>query len=132
MLQRLVKLVRPASIFAFLFGFIFISLATTQPAYSSIFSYADNKQEQTVADEKAEASQSGGSEDQGASYPDGSSSSASNTSNLQLDIPGVGAFFGNMLDSLSSLSNSSEGRFTALAKSFPLIFPDLYKVFITL
>lgn len=132
MLQRLARLFHPTTIFALFFAFIFIALATTQQAHSSIFSYTDNKQEQTVADEKAEASPSDGSEDKGASYSDGYSTSASDTSSLQSNIPGVGAFFGNMLDSLSSLSNSSEGRFSALAESFPLVFPDLYKVFITL
>ena len=48
------------------------------------------------------------------------------------EIPGVGAVFGHMLDSLILLTLHSESRLARLAADYPSIFPDLYKVFITL
>lgn len=132
MLQRLANPIAPLTIFAFLVAVIFILSATPQQAHSSIFSYKEKKQEQTEAGEKIDANHSGDYQSQDNSYSSDNSGFASDTSSLDSNIPGVGAFFGNMLDSLSSLSNSSEGRFKVLADSFPLIFPDLYKVFITL
>lgn len=52
--------------------------------------------------------------------------------NLGAEIPGVGSFFANLLDSLIYLTADTENKFGKLISSFPQVFPDLYKVFITL
>ncbi len=74
--------------------------------------------------------------------PDGTTVSTTNSNEVETlqeereplteKSPGVTAFLGNMLDGLSSLTLESETRFSSLAGNTPLIFHDLYKVFITL
>ncbi len=74
--------------------------------------------------------------------PDGTAVSTTNSNEVETlqeergslteKSPGVTAFLGNMLDGLSSLTIESETRFSSLAGNTPLIFQDLYKVFITL
>ena len=131
MLKGLKKLRHLKVITTIIFACLLINAAGIQHAHSSIFSYSDKKQEgEVVAQNEVEPSTE--YEESDSAYPNASADDAKDTSNLKSEIPGVGAFFGRMLDSLASLSNSSEGQFKALALSFPLVFPDLYKVFITL
>lgn len=59
-------------------------------------------------------------------------SATNETTQLYNEIPGFASFFGNMLDSLLAASVKSEKQFKTLATGFPLIFPDLHKVLITL
>lgn len=47
-------------------------------------------------------------------------------------IPGPAAFFGNILNSLTKKSDSSEEQVQNLLSSIPDVLPDLYKVFLTL
>lgn len=48
------------------------------------------------------------------------------------ELPGLGAFFNTMLDALIGLTTASERRIQTLVEHFPLVFADLYRVFITL
>lgn len=131
MIKGLEKLRHLKVIVTVIFAFLLINAAGIQTAHSSIFSYSDKQQEGEVSAQN-DVEPSTAYEDSKSAYPNASTDDANDTSNLESEIPGVGAFFGRMLDSLASLSNSSEGQFKALALSFPLVFPDLYKVFITL
>lgn len=102
------------------------------PAFSGLFSYTPPSSEKKVnVNQDLQASP----QDQVAEPV---SSSAINSANsveftgFNEDIPGIGAFFNEMLDTLIGLTTHSERRFQTLAEHFPLIFDDLYKVFITL
>ncbi len=131
MIKGLDKLRHLKVIMTVIFACLLINAAGIQTAHSSIYSYSD-KQQGGEVNAQNDAEPSTAYEDSNSAYPNASTDDANDTSNLESEIPGVGAFFGRMLDSLASLSNSSEGQFRALALSFPLVFPDLYKVFITL
>ena len=116
-------LCRAGKIISFATLLLFITLFSSN-CYSSIFSYKDSPQPQPdqQAAQVAEAQETGMQEDE-----------SGNTDNkLRLETPSVGKLFSDMLDSLISMTTDSKKRFTLLFTSLPLIFPDLYKVFITL
>lgn len=51
---------------------------------------------------------------------------------IQKKIPGIGSTLGRMLDKLISITGNSENQIQSILTNFPIILPDLYKVFITL
>ncbi len=112
-----------------LFFTILLAFAV-QPAYSSNFSYDTTTEDKAAATQDSSMSETDEYGEASGDY--GTEAQQHDTSSLQSEIPGVGAFFGKMLDSLTSVTNSSEGQMKGLAASLPLVFPDLYKVFITL
>ena len=59
---------------------------------------------------------------------------ASSLSNsvLSHEVPGPGAFFGGLLQSLTQKSDSSEKEVRQLLTSIPDVFPDLKRVFLSL
>ncbi len=52
--------------------------------------------------------------------------------NLQLKVPGVGSSFGKTLDKMVAFTSTSQNPFNDFATHLPLLFPDLYKVLVTL
>ena len=75
--------------------------------------------------------------DYGSPAPEGSAVSGDqlyldSSGGLQKKVPGVGASLGEMLDSLISLTGGSESQVRQIIANFPILLPDLYKVFITL
>ena len=99
------------------------------PAISGLFSYEvpSSKQPESTADDGLASPQPTIAEP-----TNSSESSTAEFTGFNEEIPGVGAFFNEMLDTLIGLTSNSEKRFQTLAEHFPLIFNDLYKVFITL
>ncbi len=51
---------------------------------------------------------------------------------LHKKVPGVGASLGAMLDKLISMTAGSESQMKQIIGNLPILFPDLYKVFVTL
>ena len=105
---------------------------TASVSFSSIFSYTHNEEQTSASTEGNAATTNNSVKEKSVSEPSTSNSDTDEQTNLYTDIPGVGAFFGNMLDSLINLTKDSENRFQSLAHHLPLVFPDLYKVLITL
>ncbi len=60
------------------------------------------------------------------------SASSQSKSVLSNEIPGPGAFFGELLQSLTQKSDSSEIKVRQLLASIPDVVPDLKKVFLSL
>ena len=114
-----------------LFSLLLIALTATV-SFSSIFSYTHNTEETPISNDENIATKSINADGEIASSPGTSAAKTEEQTNLYTEIPGVGAFFGHMLDSLINLTKNSESRFQSLAQHLPLVFPDLYKVFITL
>ena len=50
----------------------------------------------------------------------------------QRKVTGVGSSLANALDQLIYITSGSEGRFKEILGNLPLLFPDLYKVFVKL
>lgn len=61
-----------------------------------------------------------------------SKNSENELTSLTDEIPGPGTFLGSMLRSLMSISSESKTRVKQLSSGLPKVFPDLYKVFLTL
>lgn len=51
---------------------------------------------------------------------------------FEKELPGLGSFFNTMLDTLIGLTITSERRLQTLVEYLPLVFADLYRVFVTL
>ena len=51
---------------------------------------------------------------------------------LQKRVPGVGSTLASILDQLSSITDGSENKIKHITNNLPYLFPDLYKVFVTL
>jgi hypothetical protein len=58
--------------------------------------------------------------------------SSEEPTSLTDEIPGPGSFLSSMLRSLTTISSESKSRVKLLLSGLPKIFPDLYKVFLTL
>lgn len=117
---------------ALLTAILIFSLAAAGSGYGGIFSYEPQEK-------KTQETSVPNTVDQQQKQTDGKSlaqttndQSEVNQGNLQEDIPGVGAFLGDLLDELLLFSSNSESRFSTLFSSLPLVYSDLYKVFITL
>jgi hypothetical protein len=110
---------------------LLISLTATM-SFSSIFSYTHNAEENPVSTDENVTAESTSLDGEIASNADRSDTNTDENTNLYTEIPGVGVFFGKMLDSLINLTRDSEKRFQSLTHHLPLVFPDLYKVLITL
>lgn len=61
-----------------------------------------------------------------------SKNSAEEPNSLLVEIPGPRTFLSSMLSSLLAISSESKNRSQRMFKGLPKIFPDLYKVFLTL
>ncbi len=105
---------------------------TATVSSSSIFSYNNTAKENPVSTNESVTANSIDPKGENVADSDTSSTDTDEKLNLYTQLPGIGAFFGNMLDSLINLTKNSESRFQSLAHHLPLVFPDLYKVFITL
>lgn len=114
-----------------LFALLLIFLTATV-SLSSIFSYTHNSEEKPALTKEVVGAQSIDTGEEMALDQDSSVANIDEGTNLYTEIPGVGAIFSNMLDSLINLTKNSENRFQSLAHHLPLVFPDLYKVLITL
>jgi hypothetical protein len=122
----------PAAGLSILLVLLFISLSVSV-SQSSIFSYEHNNTADNPSS-TTEIAREGSNEAnvESVSNSDTSSANTVEQTNFYKDIPGVGAFFGQMLDSLINLTKNTENRFQSLTHHLPLVFPDLYKVLITL
>lgn len=96
--------------------------------FSDLFSYGTPPSEQSakISDDTSDSPQPEIAE------PINSSADNKEFAGFNKEIPGIGAFLNEMLDNLIGLTTSSERRFQTLAEHLPLVFDDLYKVFITL
>lgn len=96
-----------------------------EEAPASIFSYSEQAEKKETVPQASTNSQTDVQDDE---YGE----STKDTTTLTTEIPGVGAMLGKMLDSLTSVTQMSEGRLKTILEAMPMVFPDLYKVFITL
>lgn len=116
----------PRSFTAVTLLLLILFLAT--PGFSGLFSYDTPPSEQSanISEETSVSPQPD------TAKPAYRSADNDEFSGFNQEIPGIGAFFNEMLDTLIGLTTSSERRFQTLAEHIPLVFDDLYKVFITL
>jgi len=121
----------PAAGFSILFVLLFISLSATV-SLSSIFSYEHTAEASPASNSEIIEESSNGANAEPVMDSGSNSENTAEQTNFYQEIPGVGAFFGRMLDSLINLTRNSENRFQSLNHHLPLVFPDLYKVLITL
>ena len=125
------KRLQPKTGISILFALLLICLTGTA-SLSSIFSYEQDTHETQVSTNEDVPANSHDSIEKGHSGAHDDISVSNEPINLYTEIPGVGAFFSNILDSLIRLTSNSENRFKTLANHFPLVFPDLHKVLIML
>ena len=109
-----------------------LTFFTATTSQCSIFSYTHDPEKTPVSTEENVAANTNEIEENSVSQPDTIGADTTEKTNLYTEIPGVGAVFSHMLDSLIKLTRNSENRFQALSHHVPLVFPDLYKVLITL
>lgn len=125
------RLQQRTSLVAILCGLLLIFF-TAGTSFSSIFSYKHNSEENQTSSEGTITKTETVSAPENPADPNTNIAGSEDHTNFDMEIPGVGAFFSNILDSLINLTRSSENRFQLITNHFPLVFPDLYKVLITL
>ena len=125
------RVLLPITGISILFSLLLIVLTATV-SFSSIFSYTHNTEETPISTDENVATKSINADGEIASSPGTRPANAEEQTNLYTEIPGVGAFFGSMLDSLINLTKDSENHCQLLTHHLPLVFPDLYKVLVTL